>query len=172
MIDDDDDFFVPQPAKKQHKIVKDIETQIDATVIPQQFMDENIIEAEATDVLINVPEYNQSNNSRDVSHPFFQMQALIDRLDRIITQSNFMMDDDVKGDKWANVQVNAIKETRMAIQNLMPKWEEMQERVISEREEWVDHLMDFTLDYISENLGEDMIEDFMLQWQKWHLESR
>jgi len=158
-MSEDDDFFFPNKDTPQLP-VENVDEKIDAI---ENQLPANIDTSGNANLEAPLEMGNISSN-----HPFAGLRTVMQQLSNLIVDSQMAQDageDDAP--EWARVQVNALKEMRMLLQTLLPQWDEFNNKMKDDREEWIDHLMTFNLDFILQHLGENFIETYMDAWDKW-----
>jgi len=92
-------------------------------------------------------------------HPFEAMKTIMGTLRAIKRTADIYSDQ--KNADWGRISLSAVKEIRLAMRDILPVWEEMENRFNQKKEGWIDKLIDFNCEYLVSNYGQHAMVDYM-----------
>ncbi|MCP6718842.1 MAG: hypothetical protein KJI71_01240 [Patescibacteria group bacterium] len=147
----------PLPKDQQIALVNAITEEIldtssvDLTTIDEE--EEDIDEAEDTGISTN------DFDDIDKIHPYEALKLVLGTLRTIKQRADIYSDKD--NADWGRISLSAVKEARHAVKDILPIWEEMENRFNEKKEEWVNQLIDFNCKYITKEFGEGQMLHYM-----------
>lgn len=99
-------------------------------------------------------------------HPYKTLERLVPLLERIVRTSGTTAQE-LQDARWGAIEVQAIKEVRMTLKEVIPLYDRMKQELDQEEEEWVDEILDFNVSYIAVTFGENEMSNYMEAFDKF-----
>lgn len=121
-----------------------------------------------TGIHLDHAEFLEALQSLTKDHPFKAMQTIVELLTNIVVKSNEAFNS--SSSEWAKMEVQALREIKSILKDLMPTYEEQTAKFEKREVKWADKQIDFNMNYIATEFGREHITPYVKALEIFKLE--